>query len=432
MAKLLKKQARKLAKKGRRGDTHLLHITRDELMSLLGTGKVTRNPETGLPEAAAAPEIGDTGAPSSFGVAGTYSPAPSVYGNFSAGGGDLRRLQKGNILERYMGDNDLAMGPGQILAYGKDNQRVPFNPATPGDWGGNATNRWNPESFMHDTSPMEQFTMAMMGMGALGELGAGAGVDTGAGFTAEGEGGNAAYFGVGAGPAAGSTGFTAEGEGGNAQYFGAPESGSAPAGDPFSSSNPNTSFFPGGGEGMGMPGEITTSGEAVPGSMGGPGNLDDISWIDRLSRMGKYLPSLKQAGNALQIAGGTYGLYNAYQGRQAQKQQQKHQQEYYDRLNDLMANPGRVTSLPGYQFNLNQGSEALARRMASMGYGTSGNLALATQQFGSDYSKGVLGAEEQLLASQYGRASPPTSLMPDPTRLAFQSLSNMGYGFGGG
>src|SRR5258708_27535787 len=53
MAKSLKKQARRLAKKGRRGDTHLLHITREELMSLLGTGKVTRNPHTGLPEAAA-------------------------------------------------------------------------------------------------------------------------------------------------------------------------------------------------------------------------------------------------------------------------------------------------------------------------------------------------------------------------------------------
>jgi hypothetical protein len=131
----------------------------------------------------------------------------------------------------------------------------------------------------------------------------------------------------------------------------------------------------------------------------------------------------------ISAVGGAAGLYNAYQGRQLQKQQQKQQQEYFDRLNNLMDNPGQVTSLPGYQFNLEQGQDALQRRMASMGYGTSGNLATAMTRFGSDYSTGVLGQQEQLLASQYGRASPPTATMPDPTSLAMNSLSNMGYGF---
>jgi hypothetical protein len=177
---------------------------------------------------------------------------------------------------------------------------------------------------------------------------------------------------------------------------------------------------------MGMPGETTTTGESIPGDAGSD------PWYRRLGRFGEYLPSLKGAGNAVQVAGGAYGLYNAYQGRQAQKAQQKQQQAYYDQLNALRANPGQVTSLPGYQFNLNQGNEALARRMASMGYGSSGNLAIATQKYGQDYAAGVLGNEEQLLASQYGRATAPTQQMPDPTALALRSLSQMGYGFGGG
>src|SRR3990167_9178358 len=47
----LKKEAKRLAAKGRRGDTHLMHISADELMNLMASGKVTHNPDTGLPEA---------------------------------------------------------------------------------------------------------------------------------------------------------------------------------------------------------------------------------------------------------------------------------------------------------------------------------------------------------------------------------------------
>lgn len=43
--------AQRLAKKGRFGDTHLLHVSSDELAALASTGRMTRNPETGLPEA---------------------------------------------------------------------------------------------------------------------------------------------------------------------------------------------------------------------------------------------------------------------------------------------------------------------------------------------------------------------------------------------
>lgn len=47
----LSNSAKETAEKGRYGDSHLLHISEDELNQLKATGKLTRNPETGLPEA---------------------------------------------------------------------------------------------------------------------------------------------------------------------------------------------------------------------------------------------------------------------------------------------------------------------------------------------------------------------------------------------
>jgi len=43
--------AKRLARMGRGKDTHLLHVTSRELDALARTGKLTKNPKTGLPEA---------------------------------------------------------------------------------------------------------------------------------------------------------------------------------------------------------------------------------------------------------------------------------------------------------------------------------------------------------------------------------------------
>ncbi len=396
----LKKQARKLARKGRRGDSQLLHISQDELMSLLGSGRVTRNPRTGLPEAFNLGHI----------LSGAFSQAKSMEPKFiqdlPSMPGSPQSLQDAIILNKY---ND---------PFGPDaNSMDVFAGGT-----GHPLGSEHPEARTVGRAVGSYFA----GGSLLGALGGESGAATGAGEGA----GDSTLFGETPGAGANVGAGAGADIGGSSQLTGFPSDPSVPGdpGDPgfFGGSNPDlSSFSPGGGEGMGMPGETTTTGEMSPGDLGGD------PWYKRLGKLGDYLPSLKQAGNAIQIAGGAYGLYNAYQGRQAQKAQQKQQQEYHDKLNALMANPGQVTSLPGYQFNLKQGSEALARRMASMGYGTSGNLALATQQFGSDYSMAALGQQEQLLASLYGKASPPTATMPDPTKLAFQSLSNMGYGFQG-
>jgi hypothetical protein len=391
----LKKQAKRLAKKGRKGDSQLLHLSRDELMSLMGTGRITRNPRTGLPEAF---NLSDYDPGLSLATSGTGSPyaLPNVFSGTNAGPTDPNTGQTSMQYGPYTSSMGGFMGSGL-------------------DW-------------KDDIAPGIRFVGTALAGAALGNLGGEVGeagsIPADASLFGETPG-----AGANVGATAGASAFpsfdpsidsspAATSDGGMTGFPG-------DSGFP-SLSNPDLgSFPPGGGEGMGMPGETTTTGESVPGDPGGD------PWYKRLSRMGEYLPSMKQAAGGLQIGMGAFGLYNAYQGRQAQKAQQKQQQSYYDQLNDLMAHPERVTSLPGYQFNLGQGNQALARRMASMGYGTSGNLALATQRYGQDYASAALGQQEQLLASQYGRASPPTATMPDPTQLAMRSLSNLGYGMSG-
>lgn len=47
----LREHAKKVAKAGRRGDSVLLHISPEELLALESSGKITKNPKTGMPEA---------------------------------------------------------------------------------------------------------------------------------------------------------------------------------------------------------------------------------------------------------------------------------------------------------------------------------------------------------------------------------------------
>jgi hypothetical protein len=55
----IKALAKTIAAKGRHGDKHLIHISEKELGDLVKTGKITLNPDTGLPEAFSLGDIGD-------------------------------------------------------------------------------------------------------------------------------------------------------------------------------------------------------------------------------------------------------------------------------------------------------------------------------------------------------------------------------------
>lgn len=83
------------------------------------------------------------------------------------------------------------------------------------------------------------------------------------------------------------------------------------------------------------------------------------------------------------------------------------QQDYVSKLNDLMANPASVSKLPGYQFQLDQGEDAIARTMAGSGFRGSGNEAAALTTFAQGTASSAYQQQEQMLAGLSGLA--PTS-----------------------
>jgi hypothetical protein len=119
----------------------------------------------------------------------------------------------------------------------------------------------------------------------------------------------------------------------------------------------------------------------------------------------------------------------AKQAQDERKRKLQQQREYQSRLNNLMANPGSVTSLPGYEFRRGQGEQALMRKMASMGYLNSGNLGTGLSKYNQDYATGELERQQGLLAQLYGMSGPNTSVR-DPFEMASRSLASLGYGVG--
>lgn len=112
-------------------------------------------------------------------------------------------------------------------------------------------------------------------------------------------------------------------------------------------------------------------------------------------------------------------------------------QQYAQQLAALQANPGSVTNMPGYQFGMDQGSQALQRQMAQGGYTQSGNEKIALQNYGQKYSSDFLNNEMARLAQLSGFQFPSTdnsrtSLQGNisASDIASRSLASMGYGMG--
>ena len=144
------------------------------------------------------------------------------------------------------------------------------------------------------------------------------------------------------------------------------------------------------------------------------------------------------------IASAGIAAYSAYNTSQTEGQltgmaqtTAGEQQGYAHQLSALIADPSSVTSLPGYSFQLNQGSDAVAREMAASGFAGSGNEAIALTQYGQGYAQSAYQQQAQLLASLSGltaASSPAQTAMAGLSagNQAFSqmgaSLSSLGYG----
>lgn len=106
------------------------------------------------------------------------------------------------------------------------------------------------------------------------------------------------------------------------------------------------------------------------------------------------------------------------------------QQYYAQQLQQLIANPSSVTSLPGYGFQLQQGQNALVSQAAAQGYLGSGNLGTALVKYGQNYAQSAYGQQEQILAQLSGLTAPssPTQYLGAATaaqQSAAQQWSNL-------
>lgn len=96
------------------------------------------------------------------------------------------------------------------------------------------------------------------------------------------------------------------------------------------------------------------------------------------------------------------------------------QQQYAGMLYNLINNPSSITSTPGYQFQEEQGADAVAREMGASGMLGSGNEGIALQQYGQNFASSALTQQEQLLAGLSGLQ----------TTSANSNLLNTGSGAG--
>ena len=117
----------------------------------------------------------------------------------------------------------------------------------------------------------------------------------------------------------------------------------------------------------------------------------------------------KNASTVGAIAGGAIGgpagaqiggaLGGAFESRSAEKDAAEaaqaavgiadpfapYRKQYAQSLSSLYSDPSKITTLPAYQFRLNQGLDAINRNAAAKGYLGSGNRLMELMRYGQDY-----------------------------------------------
>ena len=107
--------------------------------------------------------------------------------------------------------------------------------------------------------------------------------------------------------------------------------------------------------------------------------------------------------------------------------------QYAQQLSQLTANPGSITSYPGYQFGLDQGLIGRQRALAAGGYSGSGNEAIELDKYAQGYGSQFLNTEQQRLAGLAGAGISPNysaSLVGQTgaAGLSSQAMASLGYG----
>lgn len=165
---------------------------------------------------------------------------------------------------------------------------------------------------------------------------------------------------------------------------------------------------------------------------------DDSYWGDFWGGMKNVLSS-DITKNLLNFGSGLYGLYEADKMKDMAKDAYKasdpfgqYRSVYGNQLLALMANPESVKDLPGYQFQFDQGAEAVQRKLGSKGYGGSGNMGVALTEYGQNFASGYFDKEATRLATLAGANISPNfnaaiSGYGSGIDTASSALASLGY-----
>lgn len=245
--------------------------------------------------------------------------------------------------------------------------------------------------------------------GAAGAAGSAFDVGAADGATAA-DGGSMLFSGGGASDALGALGASGDGGGGafaNMDPLGASGDGGGGALAGFNGSADGG--VTGGGGGIAMQpgaGQITANSSS-------PGE----SMLDKLRRF--------QAGKGvgrgeINLATGALGLLRAQQVQRASDPFGKYREQYASQLQALEANPGSITTRPGYQAGL----QAVQRAGAAQGYTGSGNMAASLAGYGQNF----FAQQQQLLASLGGAGAP----VGQGAAVGYTAENNAWQGIGNG
>lgn len=184
-------------------------------------------------------------------------------------------------------------------------------------------------------------------------------------------------------------------------------------------------------------------------TMGADGGITDW-WKKLMAQMANDpLKSIQAGGGllstALNIGSGILGLNRASQiPRQTEALMARsdpfgpYRAQYAQQLSSLAANPGSVTSMPGYTFARDQGEQALTRKMAQGGYTGSGNEMIALKQFNEKLAGDWYNNEMTRLATLAGAGISPSGLgvlgmngINAQNDMLSRALASIGYGVRG-
>jgi hypothetical protein len=152
--------------------------------------------------------------------------------------------------------------------------------------------------------------------------------------------------------------------------------------------------------------------------------------------VGSIVPGVGTAAGALiggTIGGAISGSKNTSQQNNITNQQLYQsgtifgeQQGFEKQLQQLIANPSSVTSLPGYQFNFNQGNQSVARQFGNQA--GSGAEGVALTEFGQNFATSAYTTQVNLLMQLAGLGSPvnPTQGLAGASASNSASFNQMG------